>query len=390
MAIPAAAFAGTFCEPSAQQLREQVSYCDENFAYIDPAKACRDRYMAAVKKEEAEIRKILATDLSKAPASSQKTEFGTSQKVLQSADKMLSDLIRKGKGVYTELEDYTFDLVPPIYEEIPGDLSLDIDDPGVQKDLREEECYGTPMEELDQVKSDLQETIESLERTERKVASLHEQSKAGEVHLDKILDAVGAQAFARKAVSVKMGRSKNGASDVTGLAKEEKLAAVGSAAKLKQPDFPAGGSAKATSGITARGAPGGSHSPGDPVTDVFVSSSQLAPVAPLGGAARKSAAVPESVGSALWGQSEKSSRSFELTVGGKGYGEERSTSSVSSGSESLPAGGGGDYQSEYGRGDKAEESAPQGGNVERSLFALVRERYRASDLFRNARMGLEK
>lgn len=223
--IPLGAVASPICEPIGN-LSAQVSYCDENVAYVAPARKCFQAFKALVDAENAKIQKALNEQVNNAKGTEQAEDFATTQAVLASANTTLTNLIDHGKQVHTELEDYAYDLVLPLYDAYPEDYNVDPWSKEGQKMFREKQCYGEPMEDLDAVKAQLRPIIADLEKTKAKVVSLHKTSGIKKTNLDSVNpvspagDTVG-QGSARGPSGVK-GKSKNSSSTITGVEENKK------------------------------------------------------------------------------------------------------------------------------------------------------------------------
>lgn len=213
--------AGSLCEPI-ENMRVLVNYCDENPAYVAPAKICRDHFRALVKAKNAEINAVLSKDIKNRKGNQQEADFQTTQTVLSSAEATLSLLIANGKQTYNEIEAYGADFVLPIYEAYPEDYNLDPDSAQAQKIFREKNCYGEPMEDLDAMKNELRETIEDLERTKARAVALHNVSGFKEANLNGLnARAAATKASSRATASVHRGKNRIGASTVTGVEQDK-------------------------------------------------------------------------------------------------------------------------------------------------------------------------
>jgi hypothetical protein len=212
---------GSVCDP-VESIRSKVNYCHENFAYTAPAQACLAKYRAEVAKKNAEITKLLGFDLAHADEKAQNGTFHASESVLSSADKTLLDLIAEGEDAYSDIEDYAYDMVMPIY--LPEDMSLDPEDPETQKGMREDTCYGQPMDSLDAVKKDIDSILDGLRTTEKKVSSLSKATHKDDSSLSSIngQNAVTGKAGAEKSGQVlKKGQKPPTQNDVTGVEEDK-------------------------------------------------------------------------------------------------------------------------------------------------------------------------
>jgi hypothetical protein len=219
----AAELSTVFCEPLAR-LNEQVNYCDENHAYVPAAQKCFQDYKAAVDAENAKIQAVLDKEATRAKGAEQETSFQTSQAVLASAMSTLASLLLRGTQVHNEIDDYSQDLVLPIYDAYPEDYDLDPHSAEAQQILREKECYGEPAEDLDAVMADLRKILTDLAKTKEKVAALHKGSVSRDDQLGSLAPTKQGKnkGLGQGSVRVPAGKSKNGASSITGIEESKK------------------------------------------------------------------------------------------------------------------------------------------------------------------------
>lgn len=221
--LPAAAHADNACEPLAK-LTAQVNYCDENVAFVAPARACFDRFKKAVDAENRKIQKTLDAVVKKAKGSAQDEDFATTMAALASADTTLTELIAYGKQAHTEIEDYGYDLVLPIYEAYPEDFDVDPWSNAGQKLFREKECYGEPAQHLDNVRARIRPIVAELEKTQKKVKALHAANSAKKSNLDSVNPNAGAEKTSGQgaaAPAAKSGKAKNKSSTITGVEEDK-------------------------------------------------------------------------------------------------------------------------------------------------------------------------
>ena len=208
--------AATYCE-SIQTIRAKVNYCDENTAYVAPAQACRDKFKAAVKAKEAELRKILDADLKRSKGGAQDTDFADVVKALGDTEKVLDGLIQQGQQLFAEIDAYQEDFVLPVYPGYEDDFKKDIHDPKVQREFRSSECYGEAMDDIDIVKAEAIKILDDLGNTKEVAKKLRGLSQGKQGNLG------GQGGKAADGVKGESGRAapagapaKNGASDITG------------------------------------------------------------------------------------------------------------------------------------------------------------------------------
>lgn len=183
MLLPLQSFAEDLCE-SRESIRSRVKYCHENLEYVAPAEACSAEYKNLVSSEQKRLKSILDAKLKAAPGSAQNVDFQTSDQVLKSALEDLTYLIDYGKQVHTEIEDYVYATVPPIYDE--ADAKADINDPDVMDRFKESECFGPPIAEMETLELGLRPIIEDLENTKAQVESLIQETNESEAHLNSL------------------------------------------------------------------------------------------------------------------------------------------------------------------------------------------------------------
>lgn len=218
-----AARADNACEPLAK-LSAQVNYCDENIGFVGPARACFDKFKKAVDAENRKIQKTLNAVVKGAKGAAQDEDFATTMAALTAADTTLTELIAYGKQAHTEIEDYGYDLVLPIYEAYPEDFDVDPWSKAGQKLFREKECYGEPAQHLDNVKASIRPIVADLEKTQKKVKALHAASSAKKSNLDSVDPNAGAEKTTGQgagAPAVKGGKSPKKESTITGVEEDK-------------------------------------------------------------------------------------------------------------------------------------------------------------------------
>jgi hypothetical protein len=156
---------------SPNALRAKVVYCHENIAYFDAGQACQSEYASLVSREQVRIKKALDAQVRAISNTAQKQDLQESGKVLSSTIKDLDYLIDYGKQVHTELEDYVYELVLPVFEDENAG-GADVDNPGVKAEFRSRECYGPIAVDLEVLQAKLRPVIEDLEKTRAKAVSL--------------------------------------------------------------------------------------------------------------------------------------------------------------------------------------------------------------------------
>lgn len=169
---------------SLTDLRKSVVYCDENFDYYKAAKACKEKYLQEVKVEQKRIQKELENQMSlisKVDAA-QKENFSESSKVLTTAITDLDYLIDYGKQAHTEIEDYVYELVLPIFDE--KEAKADINDKKVKALFMSRECYGDPTKEMEKMEKEIQVVVSSLEKTKDEATNLQRKTASYESKLN--------------------------------------------------------------------------------------------------------------------------------------------------------------------------------------------------------------
>jgi|GEM_PF-3077974 len=227
--VPIHSFAEDLCEPR-ESIRQRVKYCHENLEYVEPAQACGNEYRNVVKVEQERLKAILATKLKEAPGSAQNQDFQTSNAVLVSALDDLTYLIDYGKQVHTEIEDYVYATVPPIFND--EDAKADINDPKVMERFRESECFGPPITEMEEVEASLRPVIEDLEKTREEVRSLIQDTSHSEANLGS-LNSNSKSASKNGLVASKSGKHPKYSSTVTGKIEQKNLASTETQRTLK-------------------------------------------------------------------------------------------------------------------------------------------------------------
>lgn len=225
LAVFSAGTAGAaVCEPIGN-LNSAVNYCDENVAYVAPAKKCFEGFKAQVDAENAKIKKILDGKVNAMKGSEQDADFEGTQAVLAQAEATLTNLIAQGKQAHTELEDYAYDLVLPIYEAYPEDFKVDAWSKEGKALFRDKECYGEPVVILEGFMRKIRPIVSDLEKTKRKVVSLHKVSGVKRTNLDSVDPAASVKETAgegeAKVVPVKKGKGKKKESKITGVEEDQ-------------------------------------------------------------------------------------------------------------------------------------------------------------------------
>jgi hypothetical protein len=173
------------CEPL-ERLSNRVNYCDENIAYVAPARACLEGFLKVVKAENQKIQKTLNAVVKGAKSGAQDEDFATTMATLGSADATLTELIAYGKQTHTDIEEYGYDLVLPIYEAYPEDFNVDPWSQAGQMLFREKECYGEPAQYLDNAKAEIRPVVADLEKTQKTVKALFLASSGKKTNLNSV------------------------------------------------------------------------------------------------------------------------------------------------------------------------------------------------------------
>jgi hypothetical protein len=181
--IPAISFADDLCEPR-ESLRTRVTYCHENFEYIPAAAACSTEYKNLVATEQARLKSILDARIKAAAGTAQNIDFKTSDQVLTEALDDLDYLIDYGKQVHTEIEDYVYAMVLPIYDE--EDAGASLSDPEVKKRFMDRECFGDPTTEMEKMEFAIRPMVQDLENTKNQVATLINRTEHAEGNLQAV------------------------------------------------------------------------------------------------------------------------------------------------------------------------------------------------------------
>lgn len=214
--LPLTAHAGEICTSRAQ-IEPKVNYCDENSAFVAPAKSCRDQYKAQVQAANAVVSKKLAALSKNANTQAQNGDFQTTQAQLTSTESTLDDLIAKGKEIFFEIDTYQEDFVLPIYAGYEEDFSLDPHSAKGQKVFRDKECYGEPMADLDKAKFEVRSIVKQLQKTKAMAAQLDAATKAQNTNLNSLgTAAVKGTGNGDPVANTKSGNSQNGQSTITG------------------------------------------------------------------------------------------------------------------------------------------------------------------------------
>lgn len=216
------AFAGAFCE-SIDELEKKVNYCDENYAFLAPAKACFQAFKAKVDLESAKIKILLEANAAAAKDPGQQASYENTGKALADAVGTLDRLLHQGKQTYNEIDDYSVDLVLPVNEIYPDDFKIDPFSKEGREKFRDYQCYGEPIGDLEKIKDELQKMIEDLEKT--RIAASGKKAIAGArdegIHEEAKGAKVNGHAAPAKAPSVGGGKGKRPkSSDVTGAAED--------------------------------------------------------------------------------------------------------------------------------------------------------------------------
>lgn len=214
------------CEPR-ESIRRRVTYCHENFEYLDPAQACVAEYKALVASEQKRLKAILDSQLQNNAADAQKANFHVNSLALRSAIDDLDYLLDYGKQVHTELEDYEAEMVLPIYDE--DDESPDMSDEKTVAKFMDRDCFGEPTQELNDLELKLRPDIADLEKTKEAAQALLRSSDDSESRLD--VSESGARSLARgrdrrKLPNVAKGTGPRSSSTITGAVKSERLPAA--------------------------------------------------------------------------------------------------------------------------------------------------------------------
>jgi hypothetical protein len=224
--LPSLAGAEDLCEPRAI-LHEHVRYCYQNWDFLDPATSCVQEYSNMVSAEQARLQKLLNARIqSVKDNNAQHLDYNTNDQILKTSLDEITYLIDYGKQVHTELEDYQYALILPIYDD--SDLA---GDPGTDPDIRarfmDRECYGDPTQQLEDMELRMRPWIDQLEKTKAQLLAMSGVTEKRDSHLDAqgtVLTAPAAgSAGAPKPRAVPTGSSPRPASTITGTIKHDKL-----------------------------------------------------------------------------------------------------------------------------------------------------------------------
>ena len=150
------------CKPL-DTLKAKVRYCDQNFDYYWAAKACKEEFQSIVSVEQKRIKNDLDLQVKAIADSAQNKDLKESGKVLSETIEDLNYLIDYGKQVHTEIEDYVYELILPIYE--GNDTNTDMSNPAVKAEFMKSTCYGDPAAVMDEMQIEIRPVIDDLEKT---------------------------------------------------------------------------------------------------------------------------------------------------------------------------------------------------------------------------------
>jgi len=161
---------------SLAELRGKVTYCHQNFDYYWAAKACQEEYLGVVKLEQVRIQKALDAQVKAIDNTAQNKDLEESGQVLGNTIEDLDYLIGYGKQVHTEIEDYAYDLVLPVFDD--ENASTDLADPAVKAEFMSRECYGDPAKQMEEMQLAIRPVVADLEKM--KVAAEALEKRTGE------------------------------------------------------------------------------------------------------------------------------------------------------------------------------------------------------------------
>ncbi len=198
---------------------DQVTSCPENKILLGASVQCLNDFESRIRQARKELENSLVApnthkhDAGKVGRQTQSFGFNSSNQRMN-AEK-LAQLLTYGKNSREEINQYMRNLVIAFTTQ---GQSPDIDAPGAIEEFSEDECYGEPRKEIEQVLARVDQDLAELVQTKAAAEGLKAASDQRESSLGPG-EYGGRQAA--NSYRTHSGNSKNGRSDVTGLKEDE-------------------------------------------------------------------------------------------------------------------------------------------------------------------------
>jgi hypothetical protein len=218
---PSIGFAQDLCETPAS-IHEHAIYCDQNWDFVPPAKACVQDFANQVSAEQARLQQMLNARLQAAKDPAQEAHFDANGKMLADSLSEVNYLLDFGKEVHTELEDYVYALTPPIFSD--EDRGNPYDPDVKARWMESSECYSDPVHLVENYEAQIRPWIDQLEKTKAQLTAMAGATSSRDAHLDGSTQNLNTSHAAGGAnIKANVGKNTNHGSTITGAIHDDKL-----------------------------------------------------------------------------------------------------------------------------------------------------------------------